>query len=98
MIDACEVEDFIRRRWRGTEARWDDGNCYWFAVILCSRFSELKIYYIPVPGHFVAGDGTNFFDIYGLIDKRNYGDIIPLATIKTKEKNWYSRLYRDCIL
>ena len=39
-----------------------------------------------------------FFDIYGLIDRCNYGDIIPLATIKTKEKSWYSRLYRDCIL
>lgn len=60
-----EVIEFIRRRWRGYDANWLNGNCYWFARILCERFPYLQLYYQPVIGHFVAGARGKFYDYLG---------------------------------
>lgn len=90
------ILSFIKRRWAGTDAKWLTGNCYWFAYILSSRFKKLKIYYLPIQGHFVCGDpNTNvFFDITGQVTPDEQP--VALETIKTTDKKWYNRLMRDC--
>jgi hypothetical protein len=90
------IEEFIHRRFASTNANWTNGNCYWFAKILTDRFEGLEIYYIPSEGHFVAGDGENFFDYNGLI-KGTYR-YIPFKEIKEDDPLWYSRLIKDCVL
>lgn len=89
-----EVLDFIERRWRGTDARWNSGNCYWFALILIKRFPYLKMYYLPIQGHFIAGDGKKFYDIGGEVHSSK--DLISLDFIYMNDPNWYYRLMRDC--
>ena len=37
-----EILDFINRRFKGTNANWLCGNCYWFARILKDRFDYLE--------------------------------------------------------
>ena len=60
-----EILDFINRRFKDTDAHWFDGNCYYFTIILKTRFPELQIYYEPIEGHFVAGFKNTFFDAHG---------------------------------
>lgn len=60
-----EVLEFINRRWKDTDAHWLDRNHYWFALILIMRFPYLKLYYLPVEEHFVAGTPSRYYDIGG---------------------------------
>lgn len=60
-----EILDFIKRRFP-KDSNWLDGNCYWFAFILCERFPNLQIYYEPVRGHFVAGTPSRYYDWTGV--------------------------------
>lgn len=90
-----EILDFIQRRWK-KDANWLDGNCYWFAEILKARFPQLKIYYLPIQGHFVCGNGKEFYDWTGLISLQE----IPIlfSELKKSEPNWYKRIYENCVL
>ena len=90
-----EILDFIHRRWR-KDANWLDGNCYWFARILQTRFPFLELYYLPIDGHFVCGDGENFYDWTGVVQLEE----IPwlFSDIEEQEPNWYNRIWRDCVL
>lgn len=93
------ILNFIRRRF-SKDCDWLNGNCYWFAVILCARFKDkLIIYYEPVVGHFYAGykDGSMFFDWEGAHTNLEFKPI-ALEEIEKEDKIWYSRLIRDCIL
>ena len=60
-----EVLEFINRRFI-YECNWMGGNCYFFAVILKSRFPEGKIYYDVIAGHFVFQYQNKFYDWLGL--------------------------------
>ena len=95
MMDS--IVDFIKRRFYLTDANWQNGNCYWFARILCDRFpAQLQIYYLPIEGHFVAGDGTHFYDWTGEVDLKG----VPRASlekIKLDDPSWYYRLCDNCI-
>lgn len=94
-----EVLEFINRRWKNSSAHWLDGNCYWFAHILCTRFPYLDIIYLPVQGHFVAGlyEDKIYFDWAGLA-KPIEGEVpVRLEWILINDINWYKRLIRDCI-
>ena len=90
------IIDFITRRFGDTDANWFDGNCYYFSVILCDRFPELKIYYEPVIGHFVAGDGKVFYDAAGVY----YTEYRPIlfSEIQKNDPIWAKRIKRDCII
>ena len=94
-----EILEFIDRRWE-SDANWYDGNCYWFAHILCTRFPFLDIYYYPADGHFVAGKENYFFDWGGRCGTREFntwpGNPILLSKIKEMDEAWYNRLMRDC--
>ena len=91
-----EVLDFINRRWSDTNAHWTDGNCYWFSHILSTRFPYLKIYYLPIIGHFIAGTANKYYDANG--------EYVPtekpilLSDIKQEDDLYYKRIVRDCIL
>ena len=89
-----EILDFIDRRWK-KDCDWKNGNCYWFAHILVSRFPRLKIYYLPIEGHFVAGDSINFYDSTGRIELQE----IPLLLSQIEQDDivWYKKLMRDCV-
>lgn len=88
-----DVLNFVKRRFH-EDNHWVDGNCYWAAWILCERFPWLSMYYCPIIGHFVAGDGERFFDGHGLYECT--GDPILLKDIELKDPLWFGRLIRDC--
>lgn len=90
----AEILEFIQRRF-SDNCHWLDGNCYYFAVILCERFDKLAIYYEPIEGHFVAGDGELFYDWLGLYISKK---LIPLDKIKEEDPSWYKILIRDCVM
>lgn len=93
------VIEFICRRWMNVAPNfadfWTNGNCYWFAHILTARFQYLKIYYNPIEGHFVAGDGDKFYDINGYYTSN---DLILLEEIEKTDDAHFRRLIRDCVL
>ena len=96
MEDKDEVLNFINRRFKDN-CHWNDGNCYWFARILCDRFNNLELCYDSIPGHFVAFHrGKNkVYDWNGIYKPQS--ELIPLWLIKIKDKSWYNRLIRDCV-
>ena len=91
------VIEFIERRWHNSNANWLNGNCYWFAKILCDRFPYLRIYYLPIEGHFIAADpiSKKYYDWTGEIELKEQA--ISLEYIKKNDIVWYNRLWRDCI-
>ena len=89
-----EVLDFIKRRWK-KDANWLDGNCYWFAKILCERFPFGKIYYLPIQGHFVAKIKDNFYDATGIVSLKEQA--YSFEEIKETDPLHYQRLIRDCV-
>jgi len=91
-----EIVQFINNRFSQTNANWLNGNCYWFAYILCSRFPELDIYYEPIVGHFMAGDGKTYYDWTGIVRP----EYVPLkfSHIKKEDSLWYDRIVRDCVM
>ena len=94
-----QVEDFIKRKFK-KEADWCNGNCYWFAHILSSRFIELRIWYEHVEGHFLAGDftGTVFFDWSGFRSKDSLQGIPVLwSRLQVVDPKLAKRVERDCI-
>lgn len=90
----AEILEFIARRF-GNDCHWLDGNCYYFAVILCERFPIFNIYYAPVAGHFVAGYNGEFYDWRG-----KYDEEIPvlLSDIEKEDPAWYRIIVRDCVM
>ena len=91
-----EIVEFINRRFKKTNAKWLDGNCYYFALILTQRFPELKIYYEGVDGHFLAGNGFEYYDYTGVAQP--YREPILFEDLKKQDPLWYNNIVRDCIL
>lgn len=97
-----EIDEFIKRRF-DKDSNWLNGNCYYFAFILCHRFPQLSLYYLAIMGHFVAyrvGDDC-YYDWEGAhklsqMDSKERESFISLDTIRTIDSKWYSRLMRDC--
>ena len=95
-----KILEFIHRRFP-EDCHWTDGNCYWFAKILCDRFGGepkgMEICYDPVPGHFVAYSRgrERAYDWNGYYFP--YGELIPLWRICIEDPQWYARLVRDCV-
>lgn len=89
-----KVVEFINRRFKDTNARWTSGNCYWFAQILLMRFPYLKLYYLPIDGHFIVGDSERFYDYSGEVNL----DEAPIEWdyILAEEPNWAERILKAC--
>ena len=90
-----DVLNFIKRRW-SVDAKWQDGNCLWFAVILKSRFPMAEICYLGVVGHFIVRIGDSYFDWTGRVEPEER--VWTLDEIHELDSSWYSRLMRDCFL
>lgn len=77
---------------------FSNGYCYWFAMILSSRFGVIdsSIYYLPIRNHFITKIGNKFYDITGEIipDEETY----EWTTYKIFDSLDYGRIKRDCIL
>lgn len=89
-----EIKDFIARRFP-VDCDWLTGNCYYFALILSNRFS-LDIYYLPVEGHFVVGDGKNYYDWRGCVNSLIEEKPMTLNDIYYEDPAHYIRIMRDC--
>ena len=91
-----DIIDFINRRWNNNKELFLTQNCYWFAKILCERFPNLIMAYLPTEGHFVTYDAENkcIYDVTGKVKPQ--GLAISLDWINKNEPEWYERLMRDC--
>lgn len=71
-----------------------NGKCYWFAVILKSRFNEGNIVYNPVMNHWAVEIDEELYDVSGIISN----DGFYLWPGEFPEDNLhYNRLIRQCI-
>lgn len=70
-----KVLEFISRRFKPDQS-WQNGNCYYFSVILKERFPKGKIMYDPVDNHFLFRYRGKLYDSKGL-DERLLSDVIP---------------------
>ena len=91
------ILNFIERRF-SQDCNWQDGNCYYFAKILTARFPELCIYYLPVQGHFVAGQDNIFYDSTGEVTLWENEKPIKWDTLKDQDPLYAFRVARDCIM
>ena len=96
-----EVLEFIQRRFP-MDCSWLNGNCFFFAKILNTRFSG-KIYYDTINGHFIFYRTCIDKNLNGYYDYS--GRINPIET-NLVEWDCYNdvdhfhceRIIRDCIL
>ena len=88
-----EILEFIKRRFK-TDCDWDSGNCYYFSVILQSRFGG-ELYYDPIIGHFYLKTTVGNFDFNG---EYTPDSELKLNDIKQDDPIWYFRLVKDCML
>lgn len=61
-----EVLSFIHKRFYN-DCNWLNGNCYYFSIILSSRFPNGKIYYDVINGHFLFKYNNCYYDWSGKV-------------------------------
>lgn len=66
-----EILEFIRRRFPNDNG-WLTGQCYYFALILKSRFQLGEIMYDVINGHFVYYEDGQYYDWSGCINPDGY--------------------------
>lgn len=93
-----QIVDFIQRRFP-MDCGWMNGNCFYFAQILASRFVG-EIVYDPIEGQFLFWASDN--NLYDWTGRREY-------TVEQRKKMFvwqdgvlkdsllYSRIWRDCV-
>lgn len=90
------VEIFIRQ-FKDCRDTFLYGCCYWFAVILKSRFRG-RIFYHPIDGHFVTQIDGSFYDIRGVLQDDEWNqELIPWDKFRDYDALQYERICRDCI-
>jgi len=90
------VLEFIFRRFGSTDAHWQDGNCYYFAVILKERFPKGKIIYDPISNHFLFKYRGHIYDSKGL-DKEEREILYDWDRYENFDKSAYDRVVKYCI-
>ena len=91
-MNTMKVLDFINN-FKGSfpkELEWTfyNGYCYWFALILATRFSG-EIWFNPKIVHFATMIDDDLYDIYGRVEP----GICPITGFKDKsEDDWVSWL------
>ena len=97
-----EIVDFINNFKKMDKNSIEDiflnGNCYWFAQILMSRFSSYnpELYYLPIDCHFVTKICNKYYDISGEVIVSTV--IESWDDLKLNEPNLADRVYRNCAL
>lgn len=93
-----EVLEFIKRRF-SKDCDWTNGNCWWFATILCDRFAAAgaERWYCPVEGHFVTRIDGVFYDANGVfIPDPDTEKPIRWSELFSIDPVYVARLLRDC--
>lgn len=92
------ILEFIKRRFP-EESNWMNGNCFYFAQILASRFAG-DVVYDPIEGHFLfwASD-DNFYDWSGrhVYDDLQRRKMFLWRDSVMKDGLLHNRIYRDCV-
>lgn len=89
-----EVIEFIKRRFPN-DSNWLNGNCFFFTVILKSRFPLGIIFYDVILGHFVFRYKDKFYDWSGEIVPDGY--LVKWDDFEDYDKFQYKRILSDCI-
>lgn len=97
MRDKDEILEFIHRRFK-QDCEWTSGNCYYFALILKTRFRKGKIVYDVIDGHFLYLQGEKLYDHRGVQDLTDRSIIIEWDKFGEYDKNQKRRIIRDCIM
>lgn len=93
------IIEFIQRRFGGKDCDWKTGNCYFFAVILKSRFPSGDIYYDTIAGHFVFKLHGEFYDYEGRVESfYDIGAVIKWDEFEEYDPILKARIVRDCII
>lgn len=92
-----KILDFIDRRFGDTDSHWQDGNCYYFALILKDRFPSGKIVYDPVDNHFLFKYLGVLYDSKG-IDNRSNREVIKWDKYREFDEEDYKNVIKYCIL
>ena len=95
MTKSEQVNTFIEKRF-SQDCNWTNGNCFYFATILKTRFPELDIYYLPIAGHFVAGCEGVYYDYCGEVEIAE--PPCKFSSIQISDPSLYARILRDCVM
>ena len=95
MASSKEILDFIAT-FKGSEAVFTNGNCYWFAKILKERFPDGDILYNSTFNHFAFDINGKIHDITGIIPEHK--DWYYWDFYKKEDPIHAMRIYRDCVL
>ena len=94
-----EVESFIQEFKKLHSAELEDsflnGNCYWFAYILKSRFGTGSIIYCQIDNHFLYKLSESYYDIRGKVHPPQ--DATDWIQYMIDEPLDASRVLRDCV-
>ena len=88
-----DILDFIKRRF-SNDCHWIDGNCYYFSLILKSRFPEGTIMYDVIENHFTLEINNIYYDWTGVVTPTL---AIPWDEIEAYDSLEYQRIVRDCL-
>lgn len=91
-----KVLEFIERRFSSTDAHWQDGNCYYFAIILKERFPKGKIIYDPIANHFIFRYRGKLYDSKGL-DREERECLIAWDKYEEYDYLDYNRVVKYCL-
>lgn len=93
------MEELVRKfnkKFEGTD--WNNGNCYWYSVLLSERFRG-EIYYQVALGHFCTrlADGY-FYDHTGRLDYEDDQYMVRWSEFEAYDSLQKKRIERDVIL
>ena len=92
-----QVIDFIKKRFT-QDCNWISGNCYYFAIILKTRFPQAIIWYDVIYGHFFVNIDGHDYDWTGEIQRRSDGYCVKWEDMDKYDENVKNRIVRDCVL
>lgn len=85
---------FISSRF-SNDCNWTTGNCYYFAIILHTRFPNSEIWYDEINNHFVCKIDEKFYDWNGIYIPEH--ELVKWDDYKNIDELHYNRIIRDCI-
>lgn len=97
-----EILDFINRRFNNPEVvkSFTNGNCYYFVIILITRFGKGRIVYNEIDNHFGYLLNNKIYDITGVICENFINNNLWqywFIYCVNEPANSY-RIERDCIM
>lgn len=90
-----EVLDFIKRRF-SDDCNWLNGNCYYFAQILKTRFPQGVIFYDIINGHFIFLYNSKYYDWSGEIHPNEF--LVEWDKFDEYDSLQKQRIIRDCVI